>query len=108
MSAAKIVCLYVRAFCAENFTNPETMESTVMNGGMADVFDHVGHGTHKYIPAEKLSDDLKLQKGAGVFGYWKMYDGSYVLWTCPGPLAYWSGKDEDPAEWPPERRRDRL
>ena len=107
MSAARIVCLYVHSYCrqqwpedeAEDYCKGTKMASTVMNSDFADVFDHKGYGSHKYIPADKLTPDLGESEGAGVFGYWKMYDNSYILRTCRGPLAYWSGKDEDAAEW---------
>ena len=75
------------------------MATTVFNMGMLDVFDHKGSGSHKYIPADRLTDDLGMEQGAGVFGYVKLYDDSYVLKTCNGPLAYWSGKAEDKAMW---------
>lgn len=79
------------------------MESTVCNGGLIDVFDHTGYGTHKYIPADRLTAELGMPEGAGVYGFWGMKDGSYLLLTCRGPLAYWSGKAEDKAEWVVDR-----
>jgi hypothetical protein len=95
---AQIAAEYVNCYVIAKF-NDVNMASTIMNGSMADVFDHVGFGSHKYIPADKLSQDLGEQAGAGVFGYWKMKDGSYVLRTCKGKLAYWSGNPEDKAMW---------
>ena len=101
---AKIAATYIAAFCAETFDkDPERMESHMANGEMIDVFDHKGGGTHKYIPADRLSEELGMPKGAGVFSYWHMADGSYLLRTCPGRLAYWSGKDDEKAEWPTKR-----
>lgn len=105
---AKIAATYIAAFCRETFDeNPESMESTMCSGQMIDVFDHVGYGTHKYIPTERLNDDLELPQGAGVYSFWKMTDGSLLLLTCGGRLAYWSGSDEDKAEWP-ERRKEKV
>lgn len=105
-SAARIAVMYVGAYCRETFaSDPDRMQSTVLNGDFADVFDHVDHGSHKYIPADRLSEQLGLRPGAGVYGYWRMHDGSYILRTCPGPLAIWSGRAEDPAEWVPARER---
>lgn len=91
---------YIKAWCAATFNDAARMESTMANGGMIDAFDHVGGGSYKYIPVEKLNQDLGLPNGAGVFNYWKMKDGSYLLRTCEGPLAVWSGKAEDAAFWP--------
>ena len=106
MSAAQIVTLYVHAHCRQQWPTPmehqtdsAQMASTVLNGGFADVFDFKGSGSHKYIPSDKLSQDLGEPLGAGVYGYLKMYDDSYVLMTCNGRLAHWSGKDEDIAVW---------
>lgn len=101
---AKTAAEYISAWCATNCKNPERIESTLANGDMIDVFDHVGGGSHKYIPADRLTEDLGMPKGAGVYGYWRMQDGSYLLRTCPGPLAYWSGKNEDKAHWPEKRK----
>lgn len=104
MSAAKIAAAYVHAYCwmswpGEGPTNGTSMASTIANGSTFDVFDHKNGGSHKYIPADKLSADLGEPKGSGVFGYWKMYDGSYVLRTTRGPLAVWTGNPDEKAEW---------
>lgn len=102
---AKIAATYLAAYCRETFTkDPHTMESHMANGEMMDVFDHKGHGSHKYIPADKLTNDLGMRQGAGVYGYWAMSDGSYLLLTCGGRLAFWSGKDTDKAEFPVQRK----
>lgn len=104
---AKIAALYITAYCRETFKDKngklgEDMGSALANGEMIDVFDHKGYGTHKYLPAEKLTKDLGEPVGAGVYGFWLMADGSYLLRTCRGKLAYWGGKPEDKAEWVPE------
>lgn len=101
---AQVAGIYVHAYCKVTFVAgpkgpAETMASTVMVGSFLDVFDHKGWSTHKYIPADKLTQDLGEPKGAGVYGSVLMADGSHVLATCKGPLAYWSGKPEDKAEW---------
>lgn len=106
--AAALAADYIHAWCRQQWPEDKRlahhkdsaqMASTVANGEMIDVFDHQGGGSHKYIPAAKLTEDLGEPQGAGVFGYWKMYDGSYLLRTCNGRLAHWSGKAEDKAEW---------
>lgn len=102
---AKIAATYIAAYCRETFNkNPASMESHMANGEMMDVFDHNGHGSHKYIPADKLTEDLCMPKGAGVYGYWAMADKSYLLLTCGGRLAYWSGQATDKAEFPVQRK----
>jgi len=101
---ARIAAVYIAAYCRETFgKDPQSMECHMANGSMIDVFDHNGHGSHKYIPADRLTEELGMSKGAGVYGYWAMADGSYLLLTCGGRLACWSGKVEDKAEWPPLR-----
>jgi hypothetical protein len=61
-----------------------------------------GSGSHKYIPTDWLNDKLGLPQGAGVYGYVKFEDDSYLLRLCSlgkdkMSLAYWSGnKDENP------------
>jgi len=95
---AKIAAEYTNLFAIARF-NDVKLASTIFNGEYADVFDHVGYGSHKYIPADKLTEDLGEPSGSGVFGYWKMADGSYVLRTCRGKLAYWSGQPDDKAMW---------
>lgn len=99
---AEIAANYIHGFCRTTWPNdaePLNMGSTVANGSYIDVFDHKGGGSHKYIPADKLTEDLGETQGAGVFGYWLMGDDSYLLRTSKGPLAHWSGKIEDKAEW---------
>lgn len=78
---------------------PISLASTMANGEIIDAFDHKGGGSHKYIPADRLSEELGEPAGAGVYGFWQMKDGSYLLRTCHGALAHWSGKAEDKAEW---------
>ena len=104
MTAAKITASYLHAWCLKKFPGDKPHEgtniaSTMANGSMFDVFDHKGHGSHKYIPADKLTADLGEPERAGVFGYWRMHDGSYILRTSRGPLATWSGNPDDKAEW---------
>jgi hypothetical protein len=106
MSYARVAAGYINAWCALKFvlTNGQgrdgaSMASTMANGSMIDAFDHQGGGSHKYIPADRLTADLGEPAGAGVFGYWRMKDGSYLLRTCRGPLAWWSGGKEEHAEW---------
>ncbi len=103
---AQIAAEYLHAWCRAKWPTPlkhqsdsAQMASTVANGGMMDVFDFKGHGTHKYIPSDKLTVDLGEPKGAGVYGYWKMADNSYLLLTCNGRLAYWNGDEEEVACW---------
>lgn len=64
-----------------------------------DAFDTLDSGSHKHIPVDKLNTDLELASGQGVYGYHKFTDGSYLLLTCDGPLACWTGAREDVAEW---------
>lgn len=96
---AKIAAEYIATWCKARFENGQEMESTIAGGKMIDVFDHKGYGSHRYIPADRLATDLGLPARGGIYGYWLMADNSYLLLTCPGRLAFWSGKDADAAEW---------
>ena len=101
---ARLAAMYIHSLCqakwpGEGPTQGMNMGSTMTNGAWIDVFDHKGYGTHKYIPADKLTADLEEPEGGGVYGYWKMADDSYLLLTCRGRLACWSGKPEDKAMW---------
>lgn len=99
---AKTAAVYLTLWCKAAWPDDpknENMGSTMASGNLMDVFDHRGHCTHKYIPAKKLSEDLGEKEGSGVYGSFVMSDGSYLLLTCRGKLAYWSGKEEDKAEW---------
>ncbi len=104
MSYAYAVAVYVKGYCRMTFKEPDTMESTVLRGNLLDCFDLVDTGSYKYIPREKLNADLGLAEGNGVYGYIKMSDGSYVLQTSPGRVAYWSGQADDPAQYVAVRR----
>lgn len=99
-NAARIVTVLVHAYCRETWPDEGAgMASTVFDGSFADAFDIKEHGSYKYIPADKLTADLGEPQDAGVFGYCRLYDGSYVLKTCNGRLAHWTGKDTDAAIW---------
>jgi hypothetical protein len=65
--------------------------NTIFSFEMLDCFDIVDQGSHKYIPSDELTKMLGLPVGAGVYGYVKFSDGSYVLRLCSGQLASWSG-----------------
>jgi hypothetical protein len=100
MIAAKIAAEMLHAWARTKFEDlPAEMASTIANGEIIDVFDHQGGGSHKYIPADRLTQDLGEPLGAGVYGYWKMYDDSYLLRTCDGRLAYWDGTSDGKAEF---------
>ncbi|QIG70735.1 hypothetical protein EVB91_184 [Rhizobium phage RHph_I1_18] len=103
---AQIAAEYMHAWCRmkwpENGTDKiagTKMASTMCRGEMIDCFDIISSGTHKYIPANKLTADLERPQGAGVYAFFKFSDGSYLLMTCDGPLAYWAGEMTDKAEW---------
>lgn len=108
MCYARVAASVLNAYCLAKFPDfserhptvgRANMASTMANGEWIDAFDHQGGGSHKYIPADRLTEELGEPKGAGVYGYWLMKDGSKLLRTCRGPLAWWSGKPEDRAQW---------
>lgn len=109
MPYAQIAAQYITAWCRATYRkDPDKMGSTMCSGTMIDAFDHTGYATHKYIPADALTEELGMPKGAGVYGTWCMKDGSYLLLTCPGDLAWWSGKDEDKAQWHGLRKPEEM
>jgi hypothetical protein len=98
---AKTAATYIAAYCRETFkTEPHGMESYLANDEMMEAFNPKGYGSREDIPADKLTEDLGMPRVAGVYGYWAMADGSYLLQTCSGRLACWSGKATDKAEFP--------
>lgn len=100
MPYAQVAAQYITAWCRATYNKePDRMASTMANGGMIDAFDHKGHVTHKYIPADYLTETLGEPEGSGVYGAWCMSDGSYLLLTCRGELAWWSGVEGDHARW---------
>lgn len=105
---AQTTAYFIQAYCAVNFVDSSRMESVVAEGRLIDAFDHNGYGSHKYIPTQKLNEHLKLPQGAGVYGYWFFSDGSYLLRTCPGPVAFWAGKEEDLPEFCKPIRKEKI
>jgi len=100
MCYAKQAAQLITAWCRATFTkDPDAMGSVMANGSIIDAFDHSGHGSHKYIPSDKLTQDLGEPVGVGVYGFWQMKDKSCLLLTCRGDLAWWSGNSDDKAEW---------
>lgn len=96
MTYAQTAVMATNAYCRELY-NDVDMGSTHFNGIWADAFDHRGYASHKYIDKNKYNEQLGMKRGAGVYGYWAMEDGSNVLCTCKGELAYTDA--EDNAHW---------
>jgi hypothetical protein len=96
MSYASTAALATNAYCEKKFNNVG-MASTWFNGGWADSFDHSGHMTHKHFDSDRMTKELGEPEGSGVYGGWGMKDGSILLLTCNGKLAY-CDKD-DSAKW---------
>lgn len=100
---ARVAADYITAWCEKKWPpgsepthlSGAGMASTMCMGDMIDAFDIISSGSHKYIPASMLNEKLGLPQGAGVYSYFLFKDKSYLLLTCEGPLAYWSGKEED-------------
>lgn len=97
---AKTAGILIHSYCNQMWEahKANKMPSIVADGGFMDAFDIKSSGSHKYIPTERLNKELEYPQGAGVFGYFRFSDGSYLLRTCDGPLAVWSGKDDEKAE----------
>lgn len=69
MSYAQIAAQYITAWCRATYReDPDEMGSTICSGGTIYAFEHVGYVTHKYIPADRLTEELGMPKGAGVYG----------------------------------------
>jgi len=90
MCYARVAAGQINAYCRMQW--PEKgfadMASTCANGSVIDAYGHEGHMTHKYINADQYTQDLGEREGAGVYGAWYMKDGSLLLLTCKGPLAW--------------------
>ena len=87
MSYAKCAVMMLNAYAKQIGVGADP----IFSFEMLDCFDIVGQGSHKYIPSDELTVMLGLPAGAGVYGYVKFSDGSYVLRLCGGTLASWSG-----------------
>lgn len=100
MSMAQQAAAQINAYCRLKWPDDReaNMASTWAQGAVIDAYDHLGHGSHKYIPSARYTADLNEREGAGVYGYWIMADQSYLLLTCRGPLAYADTKDST-ARW---------
>lgn len=100
MCKAKIAAQMIHLWCANKFPDKDGKKmSSTMADHLMGVIEHTSSGTYKYIPADRLTVDLGESVGSGVFGYYRMEDSSYILLTCDGRLAYWTGKEEDKACW---------
>lgn len=104
MSYARVAALSTN-LAAEHIFNDINMGSTWANGSWIDAFHHNGYGSHKYIDADRWTQDLGMRVGAGVYGFWAMKDGSYLLLTCKGPCAYADSHDAA-AAWPEWNKGD--
>jgi hypothetical protein len=109
MSMAKVAGTYIAAHVRVTFAeklnengkheSSDYMAGYILGGSMIDVFDHTGHMTHKYFESDRMTAELGEPEGGGVYAAYGMQDGSLLLLTCKGPLAYWSGQTGDKAEW---------
>lgn len=97
---AKTAALMVQAYATACFPDDGIGFEKHCLDNFLYVGDYVSQGSHKYVPTERLNDQLKLPQGAGIFGYVKFDDGSYILQTCSNGLAVWAGGDAVP-EFPP-------
>jgi hypothetical protein len=105
MTQAITAAQLVQTYCRTIFPNdPLEMECIVAQH--LRVFKVVSSGSHKYIPADKLSKDIGAEPGSGVYGYEKMEDGSFMLYTCCHGLAVWDGKEDSPAYVPDRMKAD--
>lgn len=94
MTAARLI----NAFCQVTWPDDTGMASTIASGWTA-CFNITSTGTHKYIPTAAINTLLGLPQGAGVWGYNRFADGSYLLLTCDGPLAVWDGETIASLAW---------
>lgn len=90
MCYARTAAAHINAYCRMKWPDKlgRSKASELANWDTIDAYDHEGGGSHKYIDADWLTEKLGMEKGAGVFGYWLMKDGSVLLRTCRGPLAW--------------------
>lgn len=98
MSKAKNAALLAVAYAQAAFPNDAIGMSkyTIRNVLYIVGGDNYSEGTAKYIPKDELNKALGLPDGAGVFGYVRFDDGTYVLETCSNGLAVWGGADTVP------------
>lgn len=96
MSHARMAMEFCRAISEKRFPDDARNMERFCVDWLASIDAAVDSGSHKYIPVEKLNAALGVPDGAGVFGYRKYADGSYLLMTCNTGLAYWDGGDSVP------------
>lgn len=95
MSKAKTAARLAMAYAQVVFPD----DAVGMSKHTIDSVTHISDcstGSHKYIPADVLNRHLGLPQNAGVFGYVRFDDGSYILQTCSHGLAVWDGGDAVP------------
>jgi len=88
---------FCRAISKERFADDWQKMETYCVDWLASIDAATDAGSHKYIPTERLNGQLGLRQGAGVYGYRKYADGSYLLLTCDNGLAHWDGTEASPA-----------
>jgi len=101
--ASKMITAYCRAiFVKDNgddITSDEMGSIMTEIPSLIDTFDHIGYLSHKDLPKRLINSDLGTPIGSGIYGAWAMRDGSYLLLTCCGELAWWLGTFRDHAQW---------
>lgn len=92
---ANLAGQFCLAIAMKTFPDDATKMSTLCVDWLASIDNATSAGSHKYVPTKELNVALGLPDGAGVYGYRRYPDGSYLLLTCSNGLACWSGKTED-------------
>lgn len=91
---AKMVARFILAYTKHVWPDDYVqMAKTGAPDYVGRYFSPTDAGSHKYIPADRLTADIGAKQGSGVFGYAKFDDGSYLLYTCFHGLAVWDGTD---------------
>lgn len=93
MSDAKMACMFVQSTAKQQFPDDAIRMENVVLGWLTSFADIKGSGTHKYIPADRLTADIGADAGSGVYRYVEFHDGSYLLNTCKHGVAVWEGGD---------------
>ena len=89
MSIAYTAAMAIAATCKAMWPDGhETMQSNWAEH-MAAHFDGASYASHKYLPGglEESNAYLNLPSGAGLYGFWKFSDGTWLGLTCGGRVT---------------------
>lgn len=99
MSKALYFGMHVVAYCQAVWPNDNSVFAHQASLSALSFATITSSGSHKYIPADRLSEELGLRQGRGIYGFLEFEDDSILLLCSDGRIAHWDADEESKPEF---------